>query len=180
MNAPAATAPAVRRGLRADLAAITALYNRYVAGTTANFDVTPFAVAAREPWFAQFAERGRHQIFVAECGGAFAGYAASMRHKEKAAYETTVETTVYVDPAFQRRGAARALYAALFDALAAEDVHSAVAGIALPNPASIALHRAFGFKDVGVFREVGRKFGRYHDVLWVERLLTGEGAAAGA
>jgi phosphinothricin acetyltransferase len=173
----AAGAPAVRRGEARDVPALTALYNRFVETTIVNFDVAPFSLEARGAWFAQFADRGRHQIFVAEIDGAFAGYAASMRHKEKRAYETTVETTIYVDPCCHRRGAARALYAALFAALEVEDVRSAVAGVALPNDASIALHRAFGFTPVGVFHDVGRKFGRYHDVLWMERLAPGAAAS---
>lgn len=166
----ASAPPTVRRGATPDLPAMTALYNRFVETTIVNFDVGPFTVDGRQAWFRQFADAGRHQVFVAEIEGAFAGYAASMRHKEKRAYETTVETTIYVGPEFARRGVGRALYAALFEALREEDVRSAVAGIALPNDASIALHRSFGFERVGVFREVGRKFGRYHDVLWMERL----------
>lgn len=161
----------VRRGESRDLPDMTALYNRFVVDTIANFDVEPFTCAARLPWFEQFHPTGRHQLFVAEVDGAFAGYAGSMRHKEKRAYETSVETTIYVEPRCGRLGVGRALYSTLFDALGGQDVHRALAGVALPNDASLALHRAFGFSEIGVFHEVGRKFGRYHDVLWLEKPL---------
>lgn len=160
----------VRPADASDLPAMTALYNRFVETTIVNFDVAPFTVEVRGAWFAQFGVRGRYRLFAGELDGGFAGYAGSMRHKEKRAYETTVETTIYVDPRFARRGVGRALYQALFAALDGEDVHSAVAGVALPNEASVRLHQSFGFEEIGVFREVGRKFGRYHDVLWMQRV----------
>lgn len=160
---------AVRAAARRDLGDITALYNRFVEHTTVNFDIDPFTVEAREGWFGQFAPTGRRRLFVAEAGGRFAGYAGSLRHKEKKAYETTVEATIYVDPGLARRGVGAALYTALFAALETEDVRSIVAGIALPNEPSLAFHRSFGFSEIGVFHEVGRKFGAYHDVLWMER-----------
>jgi phosphinothricin acetyltransferase len=82
-----------------------------------------------------------------------------------------VETTVYLDPAATGRGVGSMLYQQLFTELQAEDVHRAFAGVALPNPASVALHRRFGFTDVGTFTEVGRKNGRWWDVLWLQRSL---------
>lgn len=169
MSAPSGLS--VREAGEGDLSAITDLYNRYVSETAVNFDIDPFTVEERRVWFAQFAAAGRWRLFVAELDGRFAGYAGSMKHKEKRAYETSVETTIYVEPALSRRGVARGLYGRLFDALAGEDVHRALAGVALPNDASLALHRAFGFTEIGVFHEVGRKFGRYHDVLWLEKRL---------
>ena len=161
----------IRRAEMSDLPAITLLYNHFVKHTIVNFDVRPFTVEQRVTWFAQFHTTGRRQIFVAELEGRFAGYAGSTKHKEKEAYETSVETTIYVDPTCGRRGVGRALYQTLFEALAGEDVHRALAGIALPNEASLALHRSFGFEEVGVFHEVGRKFGQFHDVLWLEKRL---------
>jgi len=161
----------VRHAERRDLEAITGLYNHFVENTIVTFDVGGFTAAEREPWLAQFAPTGRHQLFVAEAAGAFAGYAGSMRHKVKAAYDTTVETTIYVDPNAARRGVGRALYERLFEALSVEDVHMAVAGIALPNDGSLAFHRGFGFEVLGTFHEIGRKFGRFHDVMWLEKRL---------
>ena len=161
----------VRHGQRQDLEAITALYNHFVENTIVTFDVGRFTAAEREPWLAQFGPSGRHQLFVAELDGVFAGYAGSMKHKVKTAYETSVETTIYVAPAAARRGVGRALYQRLFEALSVEDVHIAVAGIALPNDGSVAFHKAFGFEVLGTFHEIGRKFGRFHDVMWFEKRL---------
>jgi phosphinothricin acetyltransferase len=91
--------------------------------------------------------------------------------RERAAYSRSVETSVYLDPSMLGHGLGTALYAALLDELAHEDVHRAYAGIALPNDASEALHRRLGFREVGTYTEVGRKFGRWWDVRWYERPL---------
>ncbi len=161
----------VRHAQDRDLDAITALYNHFVEETAVTFDIGSFAVEARRPWFEQFKTSGPHQLFVAEIAGRLAGYAGTMSHRKKAAYATTVETTIYVDPAFPRAGAGRALYERLFEAMASEDVHSVLAGTTLPNPASVAFHMALGFTVIGTFHAVGRKFGRFHDVLWLEKHL---------
>ena len=165
------SAVSVRRAERFDLEAITTLYNHFVETTAVTFDVGAFTAEARKPWFTQFADAGPHQLFVAERGGAFAGYAGSMAFKAKKAYSTSVETTIYVSPEAGGRGVGRALYERLFSALAEEDLHRAYAGVALPNEASIRFHERFGFREIGTFREVGRKFGRYHDVMWLEKRL---------
>ena len=99
------------------------------------------------------------------------GYAAALPFRSKPAYLTSIEATVYLEPASTGRGLGAALYTALFDALRGEDLHRAYAGITLPNAASLALHRRFGFEEVGVYREVGRKLGRYWDVQWFEKRL---------
>jgi len=79
--------------------------------------------------------------------------------------------SVYLDPQAGGQGLGSALYARLFDALKGEDVHRALAGVTLPNDASLALHKRFGFEPVGTYSEVGRKFDRYWDVMWIEKLL---------
>lgn len=161
----------VRPAERSDLEAITTLYNHFVENTSVTFDVGAFTVDAREPWFAQFASQGPHRLFVADRDGAFAGYAGSMAFKAKKAYSTSVETTIYVTPDLAGAGVGKALYERLFSALGREDVHRAYAGIAIPNDGSIRFHEAFGFKEIGTYHEVGRKFGRYHDVTWFEKRL---------
>jgi len=98
-----------------------------------------------------------------------AGYASSSRYRIKPAYETSIETSIYLAPEATGKGIGTKLYAALFDALRGEDVHRAYAGISLPNPASIALYEKFGFKRAGLYTEQGRKFGRYWDVAWYEK-----------
>ena len=159
----------VRVAKREDLPRLTEIYNYYVIHTPVTFDIEPYTVERREPWFAQFAETGRHRLLVAEESGIVLGYAGTTRFRPKAAYDTTAETTIYCDPTATGKGIGRRLYQALFDALRGEDIHRFVAGYALPNAATAAIHASFGFKVVGVFSENGRKFGKYWDVCWVER-----------
>lgn len=135
------------------------------------FDLEPYTVERRRPWFEQFGPAGRHRLLVAEEDGLVLGYAGTTRFRVKPAYDPTVETTIYCSPDNTRKGLGSTLYAALFQAIANEDIHRIVAGFAMPNPASQALHERFGFKLVGIFRENGRKFGRYWDVAWMERPL---------
>jgi phosphinothricin acetyltransferase len=161
----------VRPGEERDLPALTALYNHYVEHTVVTFDTEPFTVEQRREWFAHYAPTGPHLLLVAELDGAVAGYATSSRFRVKPGYATSVETTVYCDPAATGRGLGTALYGALLDRLAGENLHRAYAGVALPNTASEALHRRFGFRELGTYLEVGRKHGRWVDVRWFERPL---------
>jgi phosphinothricin acetyltransferase len=161
----------IRSALPGDLPGLTEIYNHYVRETPITFDVRPHRAEERRAWLEGFAGEGRHRLFVAERAQRVVGYACSQRFRSKAAYDTSVETTVYLDPAATGAGIGGRLYTALFDALAREDVHRALAGITLPNPASIALHKSFGFTPVGVFREVGYKLGRHWDVQWFERAM---------
>jgi len=152
-----------------DLPRLTEIYNYYIVNTPVTFDIDPVTVEERRPWFAQFGERGRHRLFVAERDGVVAGYAGSHQFRTKKAYDTTVETTIYCAPEMTGRGIGGALYAALFAALAGADVRMAIAGITVPNDASVAVHARFGFVPAGLMHDVGRKFGKYWDVLWMER-----------
>jgi phosphinothricin acetyltransferase len=159
----------IRPATRADVPRLTEIYNHYVIHTSVTFDVEPYTVERRELWFQQFGGSGRYRILVAVDAGAVAGYACTMRFRPKEAYETTVETSIYCATDAVGKGIGSRLYAALFDVLHDEDIHRYVATYTLPNPVSAALHERFGFKRVGVFSEVGRKFGRYWDVAWNER-----------
>lgn len=162
----------VRSGAETDLPALTAIYNHYIRYDHATFDVEPFSVERRRAWFAAYADTGPHRLLVAVAGADVVGYATSGPWRAKPAYGGTVETTVYLHPEHVGQGHGRALYAELLEHLEAEPTaHTVVAGIALPNPASIALHEAIGFRPVGTFREVGHKFGRYVDVGWYQRPL---------
>ena len=159
----------IRPAVPADLPRLTQIYNHYVLHTPVTFDIEPYTVERRETWFHQFRPTGRHRLLVAEESGRVLGYAGTMRWRPKAAYDTTVETTIYCAPEAIGKGVGSQLYGALFEALKDEDVHRFVAGYTLPNPVSAALHERFGFNAVGIFPEVGRKFGRYWDVAWSER-----------
>jgi len=154
-----------------DAAPLTDLYNHYVRETPITFDVEPWSVEQREAWMRDFAATGRHRLLVAEEAEQVVGYACTRRFREKAAYETTVEVSVYVAAQATGRGLGNALYAELFEAIRGEDVHRAIAGITLPNHASVKLHERFGFRSAGVMTGVGRKFGRFWDVAWYERAL---------
>jgi phosphinothricin acetyltransferase len=161
----------VRAATPDDLGRLTAIYNHYIGDGAITFDIDPVTPDERRSWYAAHTSGAGHRLVVAEDATGVVGYAGTGPFRAKRAYDTTVETTIYIAPEALGRGIGRALYAALFEALAGEDVHRAVAGITLPNPASLALHRRFGFREVGVFRENGRKFGRYWDVMWLERGL---------
>jgi len=161
----------LRPAIRADLPRLTEIYNHYVIHTPVTFDIEPYTVEKRETWFNQFAGSGRYRLLVAEENGAVVGYAGTTRFRPKAAYETTVETTIYCDQRAIGKGIGSQLYGALFDAIQHEDIRRIVAGYTLPNPASAALHQRFGFQRVGVFTENGRKFGSFWDVAWNERPL---------
>lgn len=162
----------IRSAEPGDAEAITRIYNHYVAHTPATFDLEPHPVTARRSWLEGFVPRGRRRCLVADAGPeGVVGWVASERYRRKAAYDPCVETSIYLDPAWGGRGIGTRLYAALFEALAPEDVHRALAAITLPNPASVALHRRVGFREIGVFEEVGRKHGRWWSVLWMQRAL---------
>ncbi len=152
-----------------DIPAVNDIYNYYIENTAITFDIEPKTIKEREAWFAQFADYGRHQCLVALDGENLRGWACSGPFRPKAAYNTSVETSIYLAPDAGGHGIGTLLYDALFASLAREDVHMALAGITQPNDASNALHRGFGFKDVGTFRQVGRKFDKYWDVLWMEK-----------
>lgn len=160
----------IRPAEASDLNALVEIYNHYVTETHVTFDVEPFAVGARTQWFTQFADAGPHRLLVAEVDGEVQGYACSMRFKSRAAYDTSVETTVYLHPDHTGKGLGRALYGALVEQLEQEaGVHRAYGGVALPNDASVRLHEQLGFKRVATYHEVGFKFGKYWDVSWFEK-----------
>ena len=161
----------IRRARDEDVPALLDIYNYYVKNTHITFDVEPQSLAERTAWFSQFAATGRYQCFVAEEDGNVSGWASSSRFKDRAAYDTSVETTVYLIPRAQGRGTGSGLYETLFAALAGEDVHRAYGAIATPNAASIRLHERIGFQCVAAYREVGRKFARFWDVAVYERAM---------
>lgn len=155
-----------------DLSALTELYNYYVCNSAISFDLFPFSLEQRREWFKQYLPEGRYRLLVAQQESQIVGYVTSSPFRVKAAYETSVETSIYLHPESIGRGIGKKLYLALFDSLQKEDVHRAYAGITLPNAASIALHRKLGYRAIGIYEEVGRKFGRYWDVEWYEKKLS--------
>lgn len=162
----------IRPPKASDLAPLTELYNHYILNTSITFDIEPYTLEQRrDRWWCHYEHQGRHRLLVAEQDHEIVGYATSSQFRTKAAYDTSVETSIYLSPQVQGQGLGTQLYQALFQALADEDVHRAYAGITLPNAASIALHQKFGFSTVGRYQEVGRKFEQYWDVEWFEKKL---------
>ena len=156
------------RGARTnDLPAVAAIYADAAEHTPATFDLAGHPPA----WWEGVLADTTHEFVVAADDAGVLGYARSVRHKEKPAYDSTCEVSVYVAEAARGRGVGHALLAELLDRLARSPRLLAVAGIALPNEASERLHRAHGFTPVGVFHSVGVKFGREWDVRWYERPL---------
>ena len=162
----------IRSATLDDLEALTDIYNYYIVNTAITFDLHPITAAERRPWFNDHTNSGHHRLLVAtDDRGVCVGYATSSRWRPKPAYDTTVESSVYCRPDAVGRGCGTALYKALFAALEHEDVRTVVAGVSLPNPVSLSFHEKFGFRPVGVFHAVGRKFDKFWDVAWFERPL---------
>lgn len=159
----------IRRLTGTDLPAVTSIYNHYIETTPITFDLAPFTLEGRQHWFAKFAPTGRYQAFAAERDGEVVGWANTSPFRTKAAYDTTVETTIYLTADATGLGLGRLLYRTLLDAISQEDIHRAYGVVTMPNDASVALHIAMGFSLIGQMKEVGRKFGRYWDVAWFER-----------
>ena len=161
----------IRHATPADAEGINLVYNHYVLTSAATFDLEPRSLDHRKAWLEAHASFGPHRVFVAEDDGAILGFASSGAVRDRAAYATSIETSVYVADGHGRRGIGTRLYEALFAALALEDLHRAYAGIVPPNRGSVALHERCGFRHVGTFGEQGRKFGRFWDVAWYEKPL---------
>ncbi|MEU3777703.1 N-acetyltransferase family protein [Streptomyces sp. NPDC032472] len=170
--------PGIRPGTETDLEELTRIYNHYVVETPVTFDIEPFTVDQRRPWLLAHPHSGPHRLLVAEEGGKLLGYATSSAFRPKQAYATSVETSVYLAPEHVGRGIGVLLYTSLFEVLEQEDVHAALAGITVPNEASRRLHERLGFRPVGVYEEVGRKFGRFWDVAWFQKRLSRGPAAS--
>lgn len=159
----------IRNAAPADAEQIAAIYRPIVLETAISFETTPPTASE----IAQRIERTQvhHSWLVAESGNAVAGYAYGSLHRARSAYQKSVEVSAYVTPGQQGQGIGRALYDALFEQLSTLGFHQAFAGIALPNQASVSLHQSVGFVSIGVFKEVGRKFDRWHDVSWWQRAI---------
>lgn len=161
----------IRPAIPADLPALVHIFNHYVVHGHVTFDTTLNTVESRRAWFQNYGE-GRHQLLVACAEGRVVGCTYSSRYQPKPAFDATVETSIYLDPRHCGCGAGSALYAALLERLARQSVHVAVAAVALPNDASVALHRKMGFEEVGTFREYARKHGEWISSTWFQRRIS--------
>lgn len=168
-----ATAARIRPAETHDAAALADIYNHYVRESPATFDIEEKSAKERTAWLAQFSTEGPHRCLVA-CGAneAVVGYCCSHVFRARPAYAQSVETAIYVRHDLHGRGLGAQLYAALFAALEPAGVHRAVAGLVIPNAGSVAVHEKAGFRRIGVFSEIGFKFGRYWDVAFYEKRFT--------
>jgi phosphinothricin acetyltransferase len=164
----------IRAARDEDFDAIASITNYYIETSTIHFAFEPVAAAAlRAQWHA----RARYPWLVAEEDKTILGYAKAGTWRDRAAYAWTAELGVYLTHGARGRGLGRALYSELLAELARRGFRSAIAGIALPNEPSLALHRALGFEPVGTVRDAGWKHGRWCDIaFWQKRLATGDGA----
>jgi phosphinothricin acetyltransferase len=147
-----------------DAAPVAAIYAPFVTGTATSFEYSP-------PDAAEMAARIASTLvyapyLVQEIEGEVLGFAYASKHRERAAYQWSVDVSVYVHERARRKGVGRALYTSLFALLRLQGFYTAHAGITLPNPASVGLHEALGFRPVGVYQSVGFKRGGWHDVGW--------------
>jgi phosphinothricin acetyltransferase len=161
----------VRDATAQDAAACAAIYTPYVTDTAITFEYEP--PSAQEMAERIVAAARTHAWLVLEDEGRIVGYAYGGPFRSRAAYRFSCEVSVYVEMGRRRTGAGRALYEALLPRLTERGFHTALAGMTMPNDASIGLHRALGFQPVGTYREVGFKHGAWHDVAWVQRSLAG-------
>jgi len=161
----------IRHAAADDIPALQEIYNHYILNTTMTFDLEPVSLENRMRWFSHYAPGSRHQLLVAVKGSTPVGYASSSIFREKAAYATSVESSIYIHPDHTGEGTGHRLYTTLMENLQQTDVHRVYACITLPNPVSISLHRKLGFMPVGIFREAGYKFNEYRDVQWMEKAL---------
>ena len=160
----------IRPATDADVPAMNAIYNEYIVDSHVSFDTEPWTDGERSAWFERRSEAG-YPILVAEVADTVVGSAWSGPWRDKAAYDQSVETTVVLDPGAVGRGVGPRLLSALLDRLAEDGFRIAISVIALPNDASIAVHRKLGYRDVGVLHDVGFKDGAYHDTMIMERQL---------
>jgi phosphinothricin acetyltransferase len=159
----------VRLATLDDAAPIREIYNLEVTTSTATFDLVPRTLEEQRAWQAE--RSGARAVVVAEDDGELCGFASLSPWRDRPAYATTVEDSVYVHRAHQGKGVGRALLDELLRTATAHGFHACMARIVGGHEASIALHRRCGFEIVGTEREVGRKFGRWLDVVLMERLL---------
>lgn len=159
----------IRRAELDDAEAIRAIYNPQVESSTVTFDLVPRSMAEQQAWIR--ARTGAHAALVAEIDGAIVGFGSLSAYRDRPGYATTVEDSVYVAPDRQGLGVGGALLAALVETARDHGFHAIMARVVGGHEASIALHLTADFDVVGTEREVGRKLGRWLDVVLLQRLL---------
>ena len=161
----------VRRATREDVPGILEIYNEAVLNTTASYDYEPRTLEQRYAWFEDHRQHD-YAIFVAtEADGQIIGWSALSRYHDRIGYQFTAENSIYVAASSRGQGIGKLLLKPLIEAARQRALHAIIAAIDGSNAASIRLHEAFGFKKVGHLQEVGFKFDRWLDVIYMELLL---------
>ncbi|HUX70254.1 MAG TPA: GNAT family N-acetyltransferase [Cellulomonadaceae bacterium] len=162
-------APVIRAASERDGDACAAIYAPYVTDTVITFEIDPPGVDEMSTRIATAARS--HAWLVLEDEARVVGYAYGGPFKTRAAYRWACEVSIYLETGRRRTGAGRALYEALFSRLADRGFRTVVAGMTLPNEASVGLHTAMGFEAVGTYRHIGWKHDAWHDVAWMQRTI---------
>lgn len=159
----------IRPATLADAEEILAVYASYITDTSISFET-------EVPTIDAFAARIENIIknypyLVCEMNDKIIGFAYACRHRERAAYKYSVDISIYIDENYHRKGIGKQLYTKLFEQLKNQGFYTVFASITLPNENSIGLHKSFGFTEVGTYHNVGYKYGKWHDVIWLEKPL---------
>ncbi|WP_036549794.1 GNAT family N-acetyltransferase [Nitrincola lacisaponensis] len=162
----------VRHVVEDDFSEITEILNHYILNSDARyFEPSPVPLSDRKSWLLSFSQETPCQMFVAVNDNEVLGFCCSQKYRPEAAYNETVEVSVYISPKSKSVGVGTHLYNSLFVSLEIFGLHRAIAGVALPNVASLAFHKKFGFIEVGTFDEYGVKDGRYISTTWLQKKL---------
>jgi len=159
----------VRPATEADLGAINDIYNHYVLNSTCTYQETPEPLERRREWFSHHGEK--HPVIVAESGGRVLGWGSLSAYHPRSAYRRTVENSVYIHHEHHRRGIGSLLLKELIARARSLGHHAVIAGIDAEQTASVALHAKFRFEKVGHMKQIGFKFGRWLDVIYMELIL---------
>jgi len=159
----------IRSATLSDLAAINDIYNAAIRDSTATFDTQEKTLKERRQWFEEHGPR--FPVLVADVDGQVAGWASLSRWRPKPAYDISAETTFYVAEKFRGQGIGRALKGAIIDKARRLGFHSLIALVTSESTASLHLNKCFGFVEVGVLKEIGRKFDRLLDVVILQKVL---------
>ncbi len=163
----------IRPALESDAASLVDIYNHYVLNTTISFEEAAISAEQMATRIERILAGDLPWLVAEDSEGGVIGYAYASPWKERSAYRFSVEVSVYLHPEASGRGMGTALYTALFDQLRQRGIHAAMGGIALPNPASIALHEKMGMTRAALYKDVGFKFGRWIDVGYWQVILEG-------
>ena len=163
----------IRLAKQKDAKAIQEIYNHEVRNSTATFDLVERTTQQQEEWLDE--RSGAFSVLVAEMGSKILGFASLSPYKARAAYRTTVEDSIYINEEFRNQGIAGELLSHLLEVAESSGFHAVIARIGGANEASIYLHQRFGFEIVGTEKEIGRKFGKWQDVVIMQTIINASG-----